>query len=191
MQYKSLFFSKFRPMLIALSLTLSTLASTSSQAIDLQEFRLQDLVPILSEMKAAAGLSANQQALFLQVENKTKAMTRVRDERRSQIQQSLKKRLKEKAPELRDVMALMNQDDSISAQENQEMREAWMGFYDALSDSQRDIVAALLSEQLLRVADRPKDARPSPEGSKGGPGGQRGGRGGQGGMGNHNGGSQF
>jgi len=191
MQYKSLFFSKFRPMLIALSLTLSTLASTSSQAIDLQEFRLQDLVPILSEMKAAAGLSANQQALFLQVENKTKAMTRVRDERRSQIQQSLKKRLKEKAPELRDVMALMNQDDSISAQENQEMREAWMGFYDSLSDGQRDIVAALLSEQLLRVADRPKDARPSPEGSKGGPGGQRGGRGGQGGMGNHNGGSQF
>lgn len=191
MQCRSLTFSKFRSILIALSLALSSLVSTSSQAIDLQEFRLQDLVPILGEMKVAASLSANQQALFSQVENKTKAIIRVRDERRSQVQQNLKKRLKEKAPELRDVMVLMNQDDSISAQENLELREAWMGFYDALSDSQRDIAAALLSEQLLRVADRPKDARPSPEGSKGGPGGQRGGRGGQGGMGSHSGGSQF
>ncbi len=191
MQCRSLVFSKFRSILIAFSLALSSLVSTSSQAIDLQEFRLQDLVPILGEMKVAASLSANQQALFSQVENKTKAIIRVRDERRTQMQQNLKKRLKEKAPELRDVMILMNQDDSISAQENLELREAWMGFYDALSDSQRDIVAALLSEQLLRVADRPKDARPSPEGSKGGPGGQRGGRGGQGGMGSHSGGSQF
>lgn len=191
MQCRSPVFPKFRSILIALSLALSSLVGTSSQAIDLQEFRLQDLVPILGEMKVAASLSANQQALFSQVENKTKAIIRVREERRAQMQQNLKKRLKEKAPELRDVMVLMNQDDSISAQENLELREAWMGFYDALSDSQRDIVAALLSEQLLRVADRPKDARPSPEGSKGGPGGQRGGRGGQGGMGNHNGGSQF
>lgn len=191
MQCRSPVFPKFRSILIALSLALSSLVGTSSQAIDLQEFRLQDLVPILGEMKVAASLSANQQALFSQVENKTKAIIRVREERRAQVQQNLKKRLKEKAPELRDVMVLMNQDDSISAQENLELREAWMGFYDALSDSQRDIVAALLSEQLLRVADRSKDARPSPEGSKGGPGGQRGGRGGQGGMGNHNGGSQF
>ncbi len=142
-------------------------------------------------MKSAANLSANQQALLVQVENKTKSITRVREERRGQFQQSLKKRLKEKAPELRDLVTLMNQDDSISAQENQEMREAWMVLYDALSDTQREVVAALLYEQLLRVGDRPKDTRPSGEGHRGGPAGQRGQRGGQGGMGNHGGSSQF
>lgn len=191
MNLTSSVFPNARRIATALSFALGSLLSTQVQAIDLQEFRLQDVVPILSEMKANANLSSNQQALFVQVENKTRSITRVRDERRAQIQQSLKKRLKEKAPELRDLMSLMNQDDIISAQENQEMREAWMGLYDALSDAQRDAVAALLSEQLLRVADRPKDARPNMDGNKGGPGGQRGGRGGQGGMGNHNGGSQL
>lgn len=180
-----------RPSLMTLSFALVTLISTQAQAIDLQDFRLQDVVPILSEMKSAANLSANQQALLVQVENKTKSITRVRDERRGQFQQSLKKRLKEKAPELRDLVTLMNQDDSISAQENQEMREAWMVLYDALSDTQREVVAALLYEQLLRVGDRPRDTRPSGEGHKGGPTGQRGQRGGQGGMGNHGGSSQF
>ena len=182
---------KARRSLMTLSFALVTLMSTQALAIDLQDFRLQDVVPILSEMKSAANLSANQQALLVQVENKTKSITRVRDERRGQFQQSLKKRLKEKAPELRDLVTLMNQDDSISAQENQEMREAWMVLYDALSDTQREVVAALLYEQLLRVDDRPKDTRPSGEGHKGGPAGQRGQRGGQGGMGNHGGSSQF
>lgn len=182
---------KARRSLMTLSFALVTLISTQAQAIDLQDFRLQDVVPILSEMKSAANLSANQQALLVQVENKTKSIKRVRDERRGQFQQSLKKRLKEKAPELRDLVTLMNQDDSISAQENQEMREAWMVLYDALSDTQREVVAALLYEQLLRVGDRPKDTRPSGEGHKGGPAGQRGQRGGQGGMGNHGGSSQF
>ncbi len=177
-----------RRIVLSIGLALAAFCSSQVQAIDLQDFRLQDVVPILSEMKLSANLTANQQALWLQVENKTKSITRVRDERRAQIQQSLKKRLKEKAPELRDLVVLMNQDDTMTAQENQEMREAWMGLYDALNDTQRDVVAGLLNEQLLRVADHPKEGKPNAEGHRGG---QRGGRGGQGGMGSHSGTSQF
>lgn len=180
----------FKPVL-RVSHTLLLLTSLmfvgQAQAIDLSDFRLQDVIPILSEMKMPANLSSNQQALWLQVENKTKVITRVRDERRNQIQNSLKKRLKEKAPELRDIVSLMNQDEHMSAQENQEIREAWMTLYDALSDAQRDVVAALLHEQLLRVADHAKDSRPAGEGHKGGQGGQGGQRGGRSGMGNHSG----
>lgn len=145
----------FKKAQASLFVTAAVCFAPAAHAIDLNDFRLQDVVPILGEMKNLAKLSSNQQALWLQVENKTKSIQRTRDERRQEIQTSVKNRLKEKAPELRDMIALMNQDDLATQQENKELREAWMGLYDALSDSQRDAVAQMLQDQLMRVADHP------------------------------------
>lgn len=171
-----------RSMIFGAVLLASMALAPAAQAIDLNDFRLQDVLPILREMKNLAKLSSNQQALWLQVETKTKSLQRSRDERRQEIQSSVKNRLKEKAPELRDVIILMNQDDMTTAQENKELREAWMGFYDALSDAQRDVVAQMLNDQLMRMPDRANSARGDARGDGRGRGEGQGGRRG-GGMG--------
>lgn len=140
-------------------LTSGMLLASRAQAIDLWEFRAQDILPIVSEFKSNANFTPNQQALWLQMEARTKAILRVREDRRHEIQMSIKKRLQTKAPELRDLAQLMDQDDTISARENQELRECWMMMYDALSDMQRDALVVLMNDQLARVADKPKEVQ--------------------------------
>ncbi|MBC3872808.1 hypothetical protein [Undibacterium flavidum] len=155
------------------------LIGVNAQAIDIWEFRAQDVLPILGEFKNNANFTSNQQGLWLQMEARTKAMLRVREDRRHEIQLSIKKRLQTKAPELRDLAQLMDQDDTLSARENQELRECWMTMYDALSDVQRDALAVLMNEQLMRVADKPKEAQHGGEKNSGGA--HRSGKGGMGG----------
>jgi hypothetical protein len=115
------------------------------------------------------------------VENKTRNCLRERDARRQAIQERTKKRLQEVNPELRDLATLLDQDDVSSATENQEMRAAWMDFYDALSDPQRASLVVLLRDQMARVEDKPKESRPNAEGRSG-----NGTHRGKGGMGNRN-----
>ncbi|MFZ6819872.1 hypothetical protein [Undibacterium sp. Ji22W] len=150
-----------------------------AQAIDIWDFRAQDVLPILGEFKNNANFTLNQQGLWQQIEARTKAILRVREDRRHEIQLSIKKRLQTKAPELRDLAQLMDQDDTLSKRENQELRECWMTMYDALSDVQRDALVGLMSDQLARVADRPKEIQHAGEKNNGGA--HRGGKGGMGG----------
>jgi vacuolar-type H+-ATPase catalytic subunit A/Vma1 len=159
----------------------SVFAMSSAYAVDVWEFRAQDILPILSEYKTSANFSANQQALWSQMESKTKTILRTRDERRQAIQVSIKKRFQDKSPELRDLAKLLDQDDIASAQENQALRESWMTMYDALNDAQRDALVLMLNDQLARVADKPKEMRSG--GDKPAAGAHRGGKGGAGGMG--------
>ncbi|MFC0351576.1 hypothetical protein [Undibacterium danionis] len=156
-------------------------AMSNANAVDVWEFRAQDILPILNEYKANANFTANQQALWVQIESKTKAILRTREIRRQAIQVDIKKRLQLKAPELRDLALTLDQDDLTTAQENQALREAWMTMYDALSDVQRDALVLMLNEQISRVADKPKDGRATSERPHGE--GRRGGKGGAGGMG--------
>ncbi|MDE2430436.1 MAG: hypothetical protein KGM99_17055 [Burkholderiales bacterium] len=160
---------------------LAVLLCSQAHAVDLWEFRALDVVPILSSYIETANLSANQKNLWQQMESKTKAILRVREERHAEIQTSIKNRLQEKAPELRDMALLLDQDDTLSAQENKDLREYWMTFYDALTDAQRDAMAVLLKDQMSRVADKPREARPGSESR--GQGSRRGNKGGMGGMG--------
>lgn len=156
-------------------------AMSNANAVDVWEFRAQDILPILNEYKANANFTANQQALWMQIESKTKTILRTREERRQATQISIKTRLQMKAPELRDMATMLDQDDVATAQENQALREAWMTMYDALNDAQRDALVLMLNEHLSRVADKPKDMRSTGEKSHGE--GRRGGKGGAGGMG--------
>ena len=173
-------FPLLRRMLIGAAVS-SVFAISSAYAVDLWEFRAQDILPILNEYKVNANFSANQQALWSQMESKTKTILRTRDERSQAIQLSIKKRLQDKSPELRDMAKLLDQDDLVSAQENQALRESWMTMYDALNDAQRDSLVLMLNEQLARVADKPKEMRSG--GDKPVAGGHRGGKNGGGGMG--------
>ncbi|MES2049851.1 MAG: hypothetical protein V4447_15725 [Pseudomonadota bacterium] len=183
--FNFLFLKKTRR-LVQAGLFAASLLTGSAYAIDLWEFSAQDVLPILTEFKTAAKLSANQQTLWQQMESKTKTIFRSREDRRHEIQSNIKNRLKDKSPELRDLAISMNQEDKLSAQENQELREYWMTMYDALNDGQRDMLAALISDQLARVADKPKEIRTNGEKPSG-----AGRHGNKGGMGNQNRGSEL
>lgn len=166
---------------VQVGLFAASMFAGSAYAIDVWEFNAQDVLPILTEFKSTAKLSPNQQTLWLQMEAKTKAILRTREDRRHEIQSGIKRRLQEKSPELRDFVTLLNQDEKISAEENQALREYWMTIYDALNDVQRDMLAVLLNDQLVRVADKPREIKSSGEKPSG--------TGHRGGKGNHSGGS--
>ena len=167
---------------VQIGLFAASMLTASAYAVDVWEFSAQDVLPILTEFKSTSKLSANQQTLWLQMEAKTKAILRIREDRRHEIQSSIKKRLQEKSPELRDLVPSMNRDDEVSAQENQELRESWMTVYDALNDRQRDMLTVLISDQLARVADKPREIKANSEKPEG--------TGHRSGKGNHNGASE-
>lgn len=146
-------------------------------AIPVSDFRAEDALPILEEVKKNLSLSANQQLLWQQTEAKVRTIIRTREARRRNVQESIKNGMQNKNTELRDLAKVMDQDELISLQENQQLRELWMTMHDALDDKQHEIVMSLLMEQLTRVADQPKDSRGGGDGQKQG-GGRRGGKGG-------------
>ena len=161
-----------------LALGVSTAALQPCHALDVAAFRAEDVAPILSEFKTTAKLSANQQILWQQTESKVRTLLRQRETRQREMQERVKKRLQEKAPELRDLAKAMDQDDAITLQENQQLREYWMTLHDALNDEQREALTVLMNEQLLRQPGADKERRSGtgerPAGSgRHGKGGQR------------------
>jgi hypothetical protein len=155
----------------AFVVTLIAGACFSALATPVMEMRAEDLLPMASEFKKSLNLNANQQTLWLQVEGRSRAILRERQSRRERLQAALKAQLPGARLELRELNGAIEAESAASAQEEKQLRELWLGVNDALDENQRQQVATLISEQLMRVPD--SDAhRAAPRGKEEG-GGQR------------------
>lgn len=125
--------------------------SGTAFAVPLMDMRAEDLLPMSAGFKTALNLNANQQVLWLQVENRSRAVLRERQHRRDALQDKARTLLGKPDVELRELNALVEAEQGASAQEDKQLRELWLGLNDALDDAQRRQVAALMGEQLLRV----------------------------------------
>jgi uncharacterized membrane protein YgcG len=160
-------------------------SAVPSFAVPLMDMRAEDLVPMASQFKQSLNLDANQQTLFSQVEGRSRSILRERTHRREALQEQAKAILAKPDVELRDLNKLVEAENAASNAEDKQLRELWLGFNDALTDKQRQEVATLLNEQLMRVVPegRPGGERGSGEGGNRGMGGRGGRRGGMGGGG--------
>ncbi|MYM69334.1 hypothetical protein GTP45_21190 [Pseudoduganella sp. FT55W] len=167
---------------LSAALILSALLSPAF-ALPVAEMRAEDYLPMASELKKSLSLNANQQTLWAQTESKTRKLLSERKARRERLQAATLAGAQGANVELRDLGKAMDEETNISAAEEKQLREWWLTVNDALSESQRQTVAQMLSEQLQRVAPE-GGAAPRPERKEEG-GEHRGGgrRGGGGGMG--------
>ena len=171
----------FSPALRRLSLAflLGTTALTAS-AVPIAEMRLEDLLPMAPDFKVELKLNANQTTLWQQVEGKTRQLLRERKARRERLQAGVTQGLQAPRLELRDLLAGLDNESTLSLAEEKQVREWWLSVNDALDEQQRQMVAQFIAGQMARVMDA---AVPHSE-SRGAPGGEHGGRkGGKGGMG--------
>jgi hypothetical protein len=137
----------------ALACTLLACACGASVATPVMEMRADDLLPMAPEFRKSLNLNANQQTLWIQVENKSRAIVRERTARRERLQQALKTGLAGAKVELRDLDGALAAESAASAQEEKQLRELWLGVNDALDENQRQQVATLFAEQLIRVPE--------------------------------------
>jgi hypothetical protein len=146
--------------------------SWPAAAVPLMELRAEDLVPMAAQFRPSLNLSNNQQALWQQVENRSKTLLRERKARRERLQESSQAALAGKGVELRDLTAALDAEASATAAEDKQLREWWLSVNDALDDGQRQAVAGFLGDQLLRVEGMARagaaDHPPAAEGGKGG-----------------------
>lgn len=159
---------------VAAALLACACACGGAFATPVMEMRAADLLPMAPEFRKSLTLNANQQTLWLQVENRSRAIMRERQARRERLQQSLQGALAAAKVELRDLDGVLAAESAASAQEERQLRELWLGVNDALDENQRRQVATLFAEQLMRVPDSEQHA--APRGREEG-GGHRGGRG--------------
>jgi hypothetical protein len=152
-------------------------ACSAALAIPVTDMRAEDLVPMAAEFRAELKLTPNQLSLWQRVESRSKQMLRERKARRERLQESLKNGLAVPKVELRDLNKAIDAENAASAQEDLQLRGMWLEINDALDDTQRQQVATMLGEQLMRVTP---EGRPAPRGEekgekRGNGGGRRGG----------------
>lgn len=175
---------RLHPVLTRLAATL-LLAGTCGAALagPVMDMRAEDLVPMASEFRQELKLTPNQLSLWQRVESRSKALLRERQARRERLQAALKSGVAVPKVELRDLNKLIDAENAAVAQEDLQLRGMWLEVNDALDDNQRQQVATMIGEQLMRVA--PEGSRGAPRGEergeKRGAGGKRGGMGGMGG----------
>lgn len=145
--------SSLRRGLQAAVVALALGGAVPSYAVPLMDMRAEDLLPMASELRKTLNLNANQQTLWQQVENRSRAILRERQSRRERMQQQVKTMLENAVVELRDVSALVDAESALASAEDKQLRELWLTVNDALDDGQRRKVAAMLAEQMMRVPD--------------------------------------
>lgn len=160
----------------ALALVLHAGAATASPLMDL---RADDLLAMAPELRKALALNANQQLLWQQSEQRTRALLRERQGRRERLQAQAAALARNPGAELRELGTAADAEAQASEQEDKALRAQWLLLNDALDDRQRAVVLRFLADQLERV----RDAAPRGEGGReggrdggreGGPGGGRG-----------------
>jgi hypothetical protein len=170
---------------LALSATFSAsllLASAPSLATPVMDMRAEDLVPMAIQFRQELTLTPNQLTLWQQVETRSKALLRERVGRREKLQAALVNMAAQPKVELRDLNTALEAEQVLTAKEDQQLQALWLEVNDALDDKQRQQVAAMVSEQLMRVGAPEGRAAPKGEerGQRKGGGGKRGGMGGPG-----------
>jgi hypothetical protein len=158
------------------------LASASALAIPVMDMRAENLVPMAIQFRQELKLTPNQQTLWQQVETKSKTILRERVGRREKLQAALVSGAAQPKVELRELNTALEAEQTLEANEDKQLRELWLQVNDALDDSQRQQVAVMVGEQLMRVTPTESHAAPKSEerGQRKG-GGKRGGMGGMGG----------
>jgi hypothetical protein len=152
-------------------------------ATPLMDMVASDLLPMAPDFRKSLNLNANQQALWQQVESRTRSVLRERQSRRERMQQQAKAMLDKPDVELRELNAWIDAEAGLTAAEDKQLRELWLSMNDALDDGQRRKVATFVSEQMMRVPDAPGPRGGAEHGAEGGQR-HRGGMGrGHGGMG--------
>jgi len=166
---------------LSAALALSALLSPAF-ALPVTEMRAEDYLPMAAELKKSLNLNANQQTLWSQTESKTRKLLSDRKARRERLQAAALAGTQGASVELRELGKAMDEETTISAAEEKQLREWWLTVNDALTEGQRQMVVQLVSEQLQRVPDN--GGAPHSERHEGGGGEHRGGKGGgRGGMG--------
>jgi hypothetical protein len=139
---------------VFLALALGSNAAPSF-ATPLMDMRAEDLLPMAPDFRKSLNLNANQQTLWQQVESRSRSILRERQSRRERMQEQAKAMLDKPGVELRELNALIGAEAGLTAAEDKELRELWLGMNDALDDGQRRKVATFVSEQMMRVPDAP------------------------------------
>lgn len=161
----------------ALALVLHAGAATASPLMDL---RADDLLAMAPELRKALALNANQQLLWQQSEQRTRALLRERQGRRERLQAQAAALARNPGAELRELGTAADAEAQASEQEDKALRAQWLLLNDALDDRQRAVVLRFLADQLERVrAAAPPRGEGGREGGRdggreGGPGGGRG-----------------
>ena len=137
---------------LGLALLLGT-AAVSASAVPVAEMRLEDLLPMAPDFKAELKLNANQTILWQQVEGKTRQLLRERKARRERLQAAVTQGLQAPRLELRDLVAGLDNESTLSLAEEKQVREWWLSVNDALDESQRQAVAQFIAGQMARVMD--------------------------------------
>lgn len=172
----------------AAALAAALLIAGPAGALPMMDMRAQDLLMMAPALKDSLKLNANQQTLWQQTENRTRALLRERQSRAERMQAASLQALQEADVELRDLAGVLDGEGAAELAEEKQLREWWLTVNDALDEPQRRAVAVFLAEQLQRKPEGPGGGNGG--GGGGGPrgegGGHRGGPGGKagGGMGN-------
>lgn len=183
-----------RHALYGVLLALSVGAAEPALASPLVDLLAGDVLPMTEQLKPDLHLTPNQQTLWHQTEQKTRAILSGRQQRRARLQEKTEQILHAPGAELRDLAPAYDEDGAAAEQEARQLRELWLNMADALDDKQRKLVQDFILDRMQRVADGPgrgdsgsssgrggRGSRPS--GGMGGMGGAGGGMGGMGGTG--------
>jgi hypothetical protein len=166
------------------ALTLSSMAfifPQASFATAVMDFRGEDVIPMAEELKPALKLNPNQEILWRQVEDKTRAIVRAQQNRARQLQADANQQMGKPRAELRDMIPAIEAESALSSSENKQLRELWLTLNDALGDEQRETVRLYIADRLQRASEPSLDGGGSKSKSDSSSG--RKGRGGGGGMG--------
>ncbi|EJN07891.1 hypothetical protein [Herbaspirillum sp. YR522] len=173
------------------------MAALAAQATALVDLIASDILPMTAQLRKDLRLTPNQQTLWQQSDQKTRAVLNQRQQRRARLQQDTERVLRTPDAELRELARGYDDDGAASEQEARQLREIWFSMADALDDAQLKQVQDYILDRMQRVADGPgksdgshgggRGARPSGGMGSGGAMGGMGGMGGAGGRGGNNG----
>lgn len=131
------------------------LAALPALATPLVDLMASDILPMTEQLRKDLQLTPNQQTLWQQSEQKTRAILNQRQQRRARLQQDTERVLRTPDAELRELARGYDDDGAASEQEARQLRETWFTLADALDDRQRKQVQDYILDRMQRVADGP------------------------------------
>ncbi|OWY27406.1 hypothetical protein CEJ42_20400 [Herbaspirillum robiniae] len=114
-----------------------------------------DILPMSEQLEKDLQLTPNQQILWRQTEQKTRAILAQRQQRRARLQEQTEQLLRTPGGEFRDLAHGYDEDGAAAEQEARQLREAWFSMADALDDHQRKLAQDYIADRMQRAADGP------------------------------------
>jgi len=137
---------KFASLALAAAFSIQPLA----HAVPVTDWRADELLMQAADIKKELGLNDNQNLLWDQSMRKTRAILRLRKERRDELDAAARRLAAEPEAELRALGRTLADDAAAVHDEEKELREVWFTMNDALDDKQRALVLARVKSMLER-----------------------------------------